>query len=134
MTHHQMPTTTFGLVDVCKGWREEKNTHKNARKRDCCNCTHYIFYFTMLQILFQEYCRRFKKNLIKNIRENIGKHKRRLKKLRKTWKYQQPEKLGKYWKYQEKAKIFTILLYYTLWVFKEYKVFDKSLKSKYFNS
>ena len=50
----------------------------------------------MLQILFQgTYCQRFRKNLIKNIRENIGKHKRRLKKLRKTWKYQQPEKAWK---------------------------------------
>ena len=123
MTHHQMPKTTFGLVDVCKGWREQKNTHNNSRKRDCCNCTHCIFYFPMLQIFFQgTYLQRFGKKLIKNIRENIGKHKLRLKKLRKTWKYQQPKKLGENWKYLEKAEIFTILLYYTLRVFKEYKL------------
>ena len=96
MTHNQMPKTTFGLVDVCKGWREQKNTHKNSRKRDCCNYTHCIFYFPMLQILFQgTYFQRFRKKLIKNIRENIGKHKLKLKKLRKTWKSQQPEKLYK---------------------------------------
>ena len=84
------------LLMYVKGEGSKRTIHKNARKRDCCNCTHYIFYFPMLQILFQgTYFQRFRKKLIKNIRENIGKHKLRLKKLRKTWKYQQPEKLYK---------------------------------------